>query len=38
MTVIIAALDAVSDIAGLVTVLGAGAACALLLPSAWGKR
>lgn len=37
MSVIVAVLDAVSDVVGLVVVLGAGAFCVLLLPSAWGR-
>ena len=35
MSIIVATLDAVSNIAGLAVVLGAAVFCAAILPSAW---
>lgn len=37
MSIFIAVLDALSNVAGLVVVLGAAGFCAAILPSAWGR-
>ena len=38
MSAVVAVLDALSNIVGLVVVLGAAGFCALILPSAWRGR
>ena len=38
MSIIVATLDALSNVAGLVVVLGATGFCAAILPSAWRGR
>lgn len=37
MSAVIGVLDALSNVVGLVVVLGAGTACVVLFPSAWGR-
>lgn len=37
MSIFIAVLDALSNVAGLAVVLGAAGFCAAILPSAWGR-
>lgn len=38
MSVLIATVDALSDVVGLAVLLGAAGFCALILPSAWRGR
>ncbi len=37
MSIFIATLDALSNVAGLAVVLGATGFCTVILPSAWGR-
>lgn len=38
MSILVATLDALSNLAGLAVLVGAVGFCALILPSAWGRR